>query len=45
VAGGLLFSQLLTLYITPVIYVYLDSAGTWLANWRSSGQVSQVPAE
>ena len=32
VAGGLLFSQLLTLYITPVIYVYLDQAGTWLAN-------------
>ncbi len=45
VTGGLLFSQLLTLYITPVIYVYLDQIGTWLANRRPAGVPAQQPAE
>ena len=47
VAGGLLFSQLLTLYITPVIYVYLDNLGHWFANWRGRGAAapSHMPAE
>ncbi|HWU41425.1 MAG TPA: efflux RND transporter permease subunit, partial [Candidatus Acidoferrum sp.] len=34
VVGGLVVSQLLTLYITPVTYIYLDSFGRWLRQRR-----------
>jgi HAE1 family hydrophobic/amphiphilic exporter-1 len=30
IAGGLLFSQLLTLYITPIIYFYLEKWRCWM---------------
>jgi hypothetical protein len=29
--GGLILSQILTLYTTPVIYLYLDRLQHWLA--------------
>ena len=32
VVGGLIFSQLVTLYLTPVVYTYMAQAQNWLKN-------------
>ncbi|MGA2793383.1 MAG: efflux RND transporter permease subunit [Roseiarcus sp.] len=37
IVGGLCVSQLLTLYITPVVYFYLDKIDSLLAGRRTSG--------
>ncbi|MGD0267264.1 MAG: efflux RND transporter permease subunit, partial [Candidatus Methylomirabilota bacterium] len=34
IVGGLLVSQLLTLYTTPVVYLYLDRLRLWLQAMR-----------
>jgi HAE1 family hydrophobic/amphiphilic exporter-1 len=34
VVGGLLFSQLITLFLTPVVYVYLDKVQGFLRGRR-----------
>ena len=36
IAGGLVFSQMLTLYTTPVIYLYLDRLRLWLKGKRGA---------
>jgi len=43
VVGGLLFSQLVTLYLTPVFYTYMAGAQTWLkhASFRRTQPVTQ----
>ncbi len=50
--GGLILSQALTLYTTPVVFLYLDKVNTWLQQLgrrRRSGAatppVQSVPAE
>jgi HAE1 family hydrophobic/amphiphilic exporter-1 len=49
IVGGLLVSQLLTLYTTPVVYLYLDRLRIWVST-LGTGQAAQddttaLPAE
>jgi HAE1 family hydrophobic/amphiphilic exporter-1 len=38
IVGGLLVSQLLTLYTTPVVYLYLDRLSRFLSRLRQAGE-------
>ena len=43
IVGGLIVSQTLTLYTTPVIYIYLDRLGRWVRQRRAaSGGLPQT---
>jgi multidrug efflux pump len=44
IVGGLLFSQLLTLYTTPVVYLYLDRFRLWREQRRHERHPEAVPA-
>jgi Cu/Ag efflux pump CusA len=52
IVGGLAVSQLLTLYTTPVVYIYFDRLQTWMFRRRTpaavrpeAGQSEAPPAE
>ncbi|MET1027822.1 MAG: efflux RND transporter permease subunit [Dongiaceae bacterium] len=40
--GGLLVSQVLTLFTTPIVYIYMDSLGRWIAPRHRRGPVDVV---
>jgi multidrug efflux pump len=42
IIGGLLISQVLTLFTTPVIYLYFGRAAAWVARLRGSGKSEEL---
>src|SRR5581483_11105659 len=47
IVGGLIMSQVLTLYTTPVVYLYLDRFRLWSAGWlrRILGGIISPPEQ
>ena len=43
IVGGLVVSQMLTLYTTPVMYLYLDRFRLWIASVRRRQVPQRVP--
>jgi hydrophobe/amphiphile efflux-1 (HAE1) family protein len=45
IVGGLALSQVLTLYTTPVIYIYFDRLQTWMMRRRGAQADAEVAAQ
>ena len=44
IVGGLIISQVLTLYTTPVIYLYMARLGTWIKGSKRAAKTPLPPA-
>jgi multidrug efflux pump len=44
IVGGLMLSQVLTLYSTPVIYLYMDRFQSWSRRLRGGNTTSLSPS-
>jgi multidrug efflux pump subunit AcrB len=44
IVGGLLISQVLTLYTTPIIYLYMERLARWLSRGKERAPVVVQPA-
>ena len=42
IVGGLIFSQMLTLYTTPVVYLYMDRLRLWLRSALHRPRIEQA---
>ena len=42
IVGGLILSQFLTLYTTPVIYLYMERLRRWVVDRRGRGKLAQA---
>jgi multidrug efflux pump len=45
IVGGLIFSQMLTLYTTPVVYLYMDRMRLWWERRDEKGHAGATPQE
>ena len=43
--GGLIVSQALTLFTTPVVYLYLDKFSNWFSGWGRSADEGEHGAD
>jgi multidrug efflux pump len=43
IVGGLILSQMLTLYTTPVIYLYIDRFRLWCRRGRGTAPLAPTP--
>jgi HAE1 family hydrophobic/amphiphilic exporter-1 len=45
VVGGLLFSQLVTLFLTPVVYTYMAQLQSWMKSRQATSPLTPIPAK